>query len=134
MRARARVALVSLVMSAGGLAACGSLDKLSDTMTGWLVPPESPPAKMAPGEETSQPYAKDGKFGRKMAETPPEKKDKPARKARPQMAKAPKKPAAPARAAAAVQPQTSAPKSAPAQAEPVQLPWPVAPPAGTFSR
>jgi len=132
MRARARVALVSLVMSAGGLAACGSLDKLSDTMTGWLVPPESPPAKMAPGEETSEPSAKDGQLGTKTADTPPEKKDKPARKARPQMAKVPKKPAAPARAAAAVQP--SEPKSAPAQVEPVQLPWPAAPPAGTFSR
>ena len=134
MRARARVALVSLVMSVGGLAGCGSLDKLSDTATGWLVPPESPPAKIAPGEETSEPSAQDGQSGTKTADTPPEKKDKPARKPRPQTAKAPKKPAAPARAAAAVQPQTPEPKSAPAQAEPVQLPWPAAPPAGTFSR
>ena len=45
MRACARVALVSLVMSVGGLAGCGSLDKLSDTTTGWLVPPESPAGK-----------------------------------------------------------------------------------------
>ena len=134
MRARARVALVSLLMSAGGLAGCGSLDKLSDTTNGWLVPPESPPAKIAPGAEMSEPSAKDGQSGTKTADMPPEKKNKPARKPRPQTAKAPKKPAAPARAAAAVQPQTPEPKSAPAQAEPVQLPWPAAPPTGTFSR
>ena len=134
MRARARVALVSLVMSVGGLAGCGSLDKLSDTTTGWLVRPESPPAKIAPGEETSEPSAKDGQLGTKTADTPPEKKDKPGHKPRPQTAKAPKKTAAPARAAAAVQPQALEPKSAPAKAEPVQLPWPAAPPAGTFSR
>jgi hypothetical protein len=134
MRARARVALVSLVMSVGGLAGCGSLDKLSDTTTGWLVPPESPPAKITPGAETSEPSAEDGQSGTKTADTPPEKKDKPARKPRPQTAKVPKKPAAPARAAAAVQPQSPEPKSAPAQVEPVQHPWPAAPPAGTFSR
>jgi hypothetical protein len=134
MYARARVAFVSLAIVAGGLAGCGSLDKLSDTTTGWLVSPESPPAKTTPGEEKSEPSAKDGQSGIKTADTPPENKDKPSRKPRPQIAKAPKKPAAPARAAAAVQPQTPEPKSAPAQVEPVQHPWPAAPPAGTLSR
>ena len=134
MRARARVALVSLAMAAGGLAGCGSLDKLSDTTTGWLVPPEYPPAKITPGEETSEPSAKDRDSGTKTADTPSEKNHKPARKPeRPLTAEAPKKPAAPARAAA-VQPQTTESKSAPAQAEPLQLPWPAAPAAGTFSR
>ena len=63
MRAHARVALVSLAMATGGLAGCGSLDKLSDTTTGWLVSLEHPPAKIAPGEETSEPSAKEGKSG-----------------------------------------------------------------------
>jgi hypothetical protein len=66
MRARARVALVSLVMSVGGLAGCGSLDKLSDTTTGWLFAPESPPAKITPGAETSEPSAEDGQSGREF--------------------------------------------------------------------
>jgi hypothetical protein len=129
MRARARVAFVSLALVASGLAGCGSLDKLSDTTTGWLVSPESPP-----GQETSEPSAKDGQSGIKTADTPPENKDKPARKPRPRTAKAPKKTEAPARAAAAVQPQTPEPKSAPAQAQPVQLPWPAPPRSGAFSR
>ena len=134
MRTHARVALVSMAMATGGLAGCGSLDKLSDTTTGSLVSPEYPPAKITPGEETSEPSAKDGELGTKTADTPSEKKDKPAQKSqRPRTAKAPKKPAAPARAAA-VQPQTTEPKSAPAQTEPSQGPWPAAPAAGTFSR
>ena len=121
MRAHARVALVSLAMATGGLAGCGSLDKLSNTATGWLVPPESPPAK-------------EGESGTQTADTPSEKKDKPAPKPqRPRTAKALEKPAAPARAAS-VQPQTPEPKSTPAQGEPLQHAWPAAPAAGTFSR
>ena len=134
MRAHARVALVSLAMATGGLAGCGSLDKLSDTTTGWLVSPEHPPAKIAPGEETSEPSAKEGESGTQTADTPSEKKDKPAPKPQPpRTAKALKKPAEPARAAS-VQPQTPEPKSVPARDEPLQHPWPAAPAAGTFSR
>ena len=40
MSARIRVALVSLAMSAGGLAGFGSLDKQSDLTTEWLVLPD----------------------------------------------------------------------------------------------
>jgi hypothetical protein len=134
VRAHIRVALVSLAMSVGGLAGCGSLDKQSDPATEWLVLPEPSQAKMTPGLETTEPSAQDGQLGTKTAAIPPEKKDKSARKPQPQTVKGPKKPVAPARAAAAVQPQTPEAKSAPAQTEPVQLPWPAAPPAGTFSR
>ena len=124
MRAHSRVALVSLAVATGGLAGCGSLDKLSDTTTGWLVSPEHPPAKIAPGEETSEPSAKEGESGTQTADTPSEKKDKPAPKPqRRRTAKALKKPAAPARAAS-VQPQTPEPKSVPARDEPLQHPWP----------
>ena len=133
MRARIRVALVSLAMSAGGLAGCGSFDKQSNPAAEWLVLPDPSPAKIPPGEETSEP-AQDGQLGTKTAAIPPENKDKSARKARLQTVKAPKKPVAPARAAAVVQPQSPELKSAPAQAESVQLPWPAAPPAGPFAR
>ena len=51
MRARIRVALVSLTMSAGGLAGCGSLDKQSSPAAEWLVLPDPSPAKIPPGEE-----------------------------------------------------------------------------------
>jgi hypothetical protein len=133
MRAHARVAFVSLAIATGGLAGCGSLDKPGDTTTGWLVAPESPPAR-TPGAATSEPSAKDGESGTKTADTPSEKKDKPVQKPQPlRTAKPLKKPAASPRAAA-VQPQTPEPKSAPAQVEPLQHTWPAAPAAGTFSR
>lgn len=79
--------------------------------TGWRAAPESP------GEETSELSAKDGQSEIKTADTPSENEGKPERKRRPQTAKAPRKTAVTARAAA-VPPQTSEPKSAPAQAEP----------------
>lgn len=79
--------------------------KLSDTTTGWLVSPEYPPAKITPGEETSEPSAKDGALGTKTADTPFGKKDKPAQKPhRLRTAKALNKPAATARAAVVKRP------------------------------
>ena len=135
MRVSARVALVSLIIATSGFAGCSfSLDRLSDAPSEGLVSPEYPSAKIAPGEETSESSAKEGESGTQTANTPSAKKDKPAQKSqRPRTAKVAKKPAASARTAAA-QPQTPEPKSAPAQVESVQRPWPAAPPAGTFSR
>ena len=133
MRAGARVALVSLIIATAGFAGCGSLDKLSDTTSQGLVSPEDATARITPGEETSEFSAKEGASGTQTADTPSEKKDKPAQKPqRPRTAKGAKKPAAFARAAAA-QP-TPEPKSVPAQSEPLQHPWPTAPAAGNFSR
>jgi hypothetical protein len=51
MRAHARVAFVSLAIATGGLAGCGSLDKPSDTTTGWLVSPESAGKNAGRGDE-----------------------------------------------------------------------------------
>jgi hypothetical protein len=132
MRASARVALVSLIIATGGLAGCGSLDKLSDTTSQGLVSPEDATARITPGEETSESSAKEGASETQKADTPSEKKDKPAQKRNARTAKGATKPAASARAAAA-QP-TPEPKSVPAQSEPLQHPWPTAPAAGNFSR
>ena len=132
MRASARVALVSLIIVTGGFAGCGSLDKLSDTTSQGLVSPEDATARITPGEATSKSSAKEGASEIQKADTPSEKKDKPAQKRNARTAKGAKKPAASARAAAA-QP-TPEPKSVPAQSEPLQHPWPAAPAAGNFSR
>jgi hypothetical protein len=145
MRACARVAFVSLVISVGfGLAGCGTFDRFSDTMTGWFESKKSPAESNPVSPEgvpsvtnsvsgaTNEPTVRDGASGTKTADTPSEKKEKSARKPRrPQTAEAPTKPPT---SAEPVQPQTAEPQSAPAQATPLQLPWPTAPPPGTFSR
>jgi hypothetical protein len=133
MRASARVALVSLIIATGGLAGCGSLDKLGDTASQGLVSPEDATARITPAEATSEPSAKEGASETQKADTPSEKKDKPAQKRNARTAKGAKKPARSARAAVA-QPQTPEPKSEPAQGEQLQHPWPTAPAAGNFSR
>lgn len=132
MRVSARVALVSLIIATSGFAGCSSSLRLSDAPSEGLVSPEYPTAKVAPGEETSESSAKD-ESGTKTANTPTDKKDKPAQKQRPRTAKVVKKPASSAHTAAA-QPQTPEPKSVPSQGEPLQQPWPTAPTDGTFSR
>ena len=134
MRVSARVALVSVIIATSSFAGCSSLNKLSDTTSEGLVSPEYPIAKITPGEETSNSSAKEGESRTQTADTPSEKKDKPAQKPqRSRNAKVAKRPAASARAAAA-QPQTPEPKSVPTQGEPLQHPWPTAPADGAFSR
>src|SRR5271166_1490802 len=117
MRACARLVLVSLAMSAGlSLAACDSIDRFSDTMQGMFdtkrrlpgerkpvfpegvpgvtqgVPPEYLPASKQP-EEATDPAAQESHAPAetKAAETPSEKKEKPAHKPRPRTADIPKK-------------------------------------------
>jgi hypothetical protein len=132
MRVSARVALVSLIIATSGFAGCSSSLRLSDAPSEGLVSPEYSTEKIAPGEETSESSAK-GESGTQTANTPTDKKDKPAQKQRPRTAKVAKKPASSARTAAA-QPQTPEPKSVSTQSEPLQNPWPAAPANGTFSR
>src|SRR5262245_55942100 len=95
MRACARVALVSLAMSAGlGLAGCG----LSDTMRGWFDAGKLPPKDVA--GVTLPPEIPTKKPQKTAVMT--EKKGKPARKPyRPQTAEAARAPAE------LVQPQTA---------------------------
>ena len=130
MRVSARVALVSLIIATSGFAGCSY--KLGDGPSEGLVSPEYSTEKIAPGEETSESSAK-GESGTQTANTPTDKKDKPAQKQRSRTAKVAKKPASSARTAGA-QPQTPEPKSVPTQSEPLQNPWPAAPANGTFSR
>jgi hypothetical protein len=140
MRACARVALVSMVVSASlGLAGCASIDELKDTVSGWfasdkflgrhegVVPDEVPdatdripPQKMLSGDATKS----------------SKKKDQPARRAQqPQSVELPNKPpiSVPAEA---VTPQGAGAQSMPSQPAPLPLhsPWPEAPGSGTFSR
>ena len=82
MRASARVALVSLTIATGGLTGCGSFDKQSDTASQGLVSSEYPTERMTSAEERSEFSAKEeGASGTQTADTPSEKKDKPAQKA-----------------------------------------------------
>lgn len=138
MRVCARLVLVSLAMSAGlSLAACDSVDRFTDTMTGLFdtkkrlpgdrkavfpegvpgvtqgVPQEYLPASKQP-EEANDPAAQEGQAPAqtKSAETPAE--NKPARKPRPRAAEAPKKPVEQEKPA-------TAETAKPAQA---QAPWP----------
>jgi len=175
MRVCARLVLVSLVMTAGlSLAACDSIDRLTDTMYGMFdtkrrlpgerkpvfpegvpgvtqgVPPEYLPARQQPGEEASEPPAQQSEPSAesKTANTPPEKKARPARKPRPRTADVPKKQvksvkpatAAPAKPSQAPWPQQQQTQSQAAWPQPAQrqtsptAPWPAAPPPGTFSR
>lgn len=138
MRVCARLVLVSLALSAGfSLAACDSIDRITDTMQGMFdtkkrlpgerkavfpegvpgvtqgVPQEYLPASKQP-EEAVDPAAQEGQSpaDTKSAETPGEKK--PARKPRPRAADAPKKQVEQEKPA-------TAETTKPAQA---QAPWP----------
>ena len=82
MRACARVAFVSLVVSVGfGLAGCGTFDRFSDTMTGWFESKKSPAESNPVSPEgvpsvtnsvsgaTNEPTVRDGASGTKTADT-----------------------------------------------------------------
>jgi hypothetical protein len=120
MRACARLALVSMVVSAGlGLAGCSSINELKDTVSRWFA------SDNLGGHEGALP---DG--------VSDARKDQPARKSQqPQTVERPNKPPASV-PAATVTPQGADAQSTPTQPAPVRLdtPWPQAPSSGTFSR
>jgi hypothetical protein len=151
MRACARVALISMVVSASfGLAGCGPVDDLKESVSRWFdigklpspraaaVPDDLPaatrvlPPEKMPAEEASQAPKKSTK------------KAKPARKPhRPQTVEPAKKPpisdspeAARPQGTEAAKPQGTEAQSPPAQPEKPRLRtlWPDAPASGTFSR
>ena len=140
MRTCARVALVSMVVSASlGLAGCASIDELKSTVSGWfandkflgghdgVVPEEVPDAtgKIRPQEMLRQ----DATKATKNEDQPPRKVQQP------QIGELPNKPPISVPAEAVTPPGAAAqPKpSDPAQLQ-LHTPWPEAPGSGTFSR
>jgi len=113
MRACARVALVSMVVSAGlGLAGCASIDELKDTVSRWFV------SDNLGGHEGTLPPEK---MLREDANKTSKRKDQPARKS-PQTVEHPNTP------------QGADAQSTPTQPARLDTPWPQAPSSETFSR
>lgn len=188
MRVWARVILGSLVVSAGlGLAACDTVDRLQDAVTGLFdrekklpgerkavfpegvpgvtqgVPPEylrenrqqepdptelaKPEEPQPPAPETqSAPRQRPARTAKPVDITPPDANEAPRQRpaARPQRqtpetAQQPRRtaipPAEPVNPAPAPAPApAAAPQVAPAPSRSAPLPWPTAPPPGSFSR
>jgi hypothetical protein len=148
MRRCARIALVTLIMSAGGLAGCGSTDELSETFNGWLsggkspterhliVPDDAPgvtdsvspdyrPAKKTRRSETSKPLRKKVKEVRRPEQPQSEEApSSPSRRVRPTGQpqagrQTGETPRKPSSAAApAALPKTEQPKDEPTKTEP----------------
>ena len=132
MRACARVALVLMAVSASfGLAGCGSIDDLKDTISRWFDIGKFPVGRAGVFPDDlpdATPMISPEKMPKEEASNASKKKDKPARKLqRPQTVELPKKPSISASPEA---------QSAPSQPAPLRLRslWPEAPPPGTFSR
>jgi hypothetical protein len=136
MRACARAALVLMAMSASfGLAGCGSIDDLKDTVSRWFDIGKSPGGRglFADDLPDAPPMIAPEKTLKREASKASKKKDKPTH--RPQTVALPKKPPI-SDSTDAVRPQGTEAQSPSSQPEPSRLRtlWPEAPPAGTFSR
>jgi hypothetical protein len=140
MRTCARVALVSVLVSAGlGLAACNSLDEFKGSISRWFASDNFLgghervfPDDVPDGTDKIPP----DKMLREDANKASKKKDQPARKVqRPQTVERPNKPPT-SIPAEAVTPQGAAAQSTPSQPASLRLhtPWPEAPGSGIFSR
>jgi hypothetical protein len=140
MRACARVALVSMVVSAGlGLAGCASIDELKDTVSRWFASDNLGghegvlPDNVTDATDRVPPE----KMLREDANKTSKRKDQQARKPQqPQTVERPNKPSASVPAETVTTPQRADAQFTPPQPAPVRLdtPWPQAPSPGTFSR
>ena len=135
MRACARVALVLMIVSASfGLAACGAIDDLRDTMSRWFDVGSPGPTRKCRPTATRDPYDSPEKSLKNEASKASKKKDKLATKVhRPQTAE--HKPPT-SHTVEAAKPQRAELQSVPPQPTPAGLRslYPDAPPSGTFSR
>jgi hypothetical protein len=136
MRACARVALVLMVVSASfGLAACGAIDDLKDSVSRWFDIGKTPGGRggFADHLPDATPITPPEKLSGKESRKASYKKDNPARVQRPQAAEK-KLPISDTSEAA--KPRGAEPQSVPSHPTPSGLHtlWPEAPPAGTFSR
>ena len=135
MRVCARVALVLMIVSASlGLAACGAIDDLRDTMSRWFDVGSPGRTRTAEAPPHATPMIPSEKSLKNEASTASQKKDKLATKVhRPQTAE--QKPPT-SHTIEATKPQGAELQSVPSQPAPAGLRslYPDAPPAGTFSR
>jgi len=135
MRACARAALVSMAVSASfGLAGCGSIDDLKDTISRWFDIGKFPGGRGGVFPDDATPMVPPEKPSNTEASKASKKKDKPVSKVqRPQTAE---KKLPTSGNTEAPKPQGAEPQSVPSQPTPSRLRtlWPEAPPAGTFSR
>src|SRR5262245_1745192 len=141
MRARARIALVLMALSASlGLAGCAAIEDLKEAFLRWVESEKLPPAGRGPFVDNlphATPAISPEKPSKKQADKP-SKRVKLARKLRrPQtvVVLPSKKPPIPASTEAA-RPDATEGQSAPSPAAQRWLPsrWPPAPPPGRFSR
>jgi hypothetical protein len=118
------------VSASFGLAGCGSIDDLKDTISRWFDIGKFPGGRGGVFPDDATPMVPSEKMPKEEASKASKKKDKPAQ--RPQTVALPKKPDS----TDAVRPQGTEAQSPPSQPEPLRLRtlWPEAPPAGTFSR
>src|SRR6516165_5831854 len=145
MRARARIALVLMALSASfGLAGCAAIDELKEAFLRWVeseklprppAPIGQPPTRV--WQVVGKPPVIPPKKPSKMEASKPSRQVKSVRKLRrPQtvVVLPPKKPPIPHSEVA--MPEGTEGQSAPSPPEPPQLPsrWPKAPPPGRFSR
>jgi hypothetical protein len=140
MRACARVALVLMAVSASfGLAGCGAIDDLKDTISRWFDIGKLPGGRggVLPNDlPDATPMIPPDKMVKEEASKGSKRKDKPAPKLqRPQTVATPKKPPI-SDSTEAARPQGTKTQSPPSQPEPSRLRtlWPEAPAPGTFSR
>ena len=136
MRARARVALVSMAVSASfGLAGCAAIDEMRDAISQWFETAKFPDGRgVFFGDLPEATPIPPEEIPKQDATKPSEKKAKPARKLqRPQTVKLQKKPRI-SDPTDAVRPEGTEGQSAPPATLRLRTPYPEAPPPGIFSR
>jgi hypothetical protein len=139
MRACARVALVSMAMSASfGLAGCAAIDELKETFLRWVESEKLPSGRGVFADELPEvtPVVPPEKTPKEPSKRRPQPKDSARKLQRPRtVVLPPKKPPIPD-STEAVRPESTEGQSAPPRSMPRWLPsrWPEAPPPGRFSR
>ncbi len=138
MRARARVALVSMTVSASfGLAGCAAIDELKDTILRWVESEKLPDGRGVFPDDlpTATPVIPPENPSKKEASKASKKKNKLARKLpRPQTVVLPPKKPPVSDSPETARPDETEGQSAPPASMRLRTPFPEAPPPGVFSR
>jgi hypothetical protein len=137
MRARARVALVSIALSACfGIGGCAAIDDLKASISRWLDPANGPDEGVGlPGTALESPLAVAPEKIPKVPPNAPKKKIKTARKLQPlQTVVPPLKKAPISDSPGTARPHETEGQSAPPASMRLRTQYPEAPPPGIFSR